>query len=244
MSSVPYRLSFFFLLILFMGVAAGCSSSAPPQVLAPEYERGTSRGVTIALLPLSSELLPAAADTTEPDGEALQTAYFTDRGHQLFYRLFGLELQEVAAASVIETGSDFRPINTTFRRHTLPVPAGDSLHLPVPDGPVQLTNSAADFVLLIDKLTFTPRSETIRAGDYGAPVQQENFYITATCQYMLWDNERARVAAYGTFERENRLVDPNSRAPYEQLFAQLAVHIIETSPIALNARAQPTAVAP
>ncbi len=242
MSFYSYRVSLFPLFVLLASIAVGCSS-APLRVLAPEYERGTSRGVSIAVLPLSSDLLPTP-DTVEVDGEALQTAYFTDKGHELFYRIFGLTLQEVARAEIIELGADFRPSDATVRRQRFPVAEGDSLHLPVPDGRVQLTNASADFLLLIDQLTFTPRSETIRSGNYGSPMVQDNVYITATCQYTLWDNRAARIAAYGTFERENRMTDPNSRAPYEQLFTQLAVHIIEASPIALNARAQPTAVAP
>jgi hypothetical protein len=211
-------------------------------VLAPEYERGTARGASIALLPLSSELVAADPDSTEE--EDLQAVYFTQEGHKLYYRLFGLELQEVASAEVIDLSSDFRPANTTFQMQTLPVPSGDSLRLPVPDGFVQVPGNSPDFVLLIDKLTFTPRSETVRSGSYGSPVRQDNFYIIAACQYMLWDNDEARVAAYGTFQSESRMVDPHSRTPYENLFEKLAVHVIKASPIALDARFDVNATAP
>mgnify|MGYP006285785417 CR=1 FL=1 len=244
MSFYQYRVSLLPLFVLLAGIVVGCSSTARPQVLAPEYERGASRGASIALLPLSSELVAAEPDTAQAENQDLQAAYFTQEGHKLYYRLFGLELQEVAAAEVIDLSADFRPPSATFQMRTLPVPSGDSLRLPVPDGPVQVGGDPADFLLLIDKLAFTPRSETVRSGNYGSPVRQDNFYITATCQYMLWDNDAARVAAYGTFESETRMVDPHSRTPYEKLFEQLAVHVINASPVPLDARFESTATAP
>ena len=224
--------------VLFV-VALGCSSSRP-QVRAPEYERGATRGASIAILPLSSELVSSDAGA-ELDAQA---AYFTGEGRKLFYRLFALELREAAAAEVVDLGSDFRPESVTFRRQALPVAEGDSLRIPIPTGPVALGDRDADFLLLIDNLTFTPRTETQRAGDYGAPGTREASFIIASCQYLLWDNREHRVAAYGTFGGENRFVDPQSRTPYEQLFAKLAVYVIDASPIALDPRLQATAVAP
>ena len=239
------RFSLLLVLGALVGLAAGCSSSRP-QVLAPEYERGAFSGVSIALLPLSSELMPAAEPTAVEDQstEDAQAAYFTSEGHKLFYRLFGLELQEVAAAEVFDLGSSFRPDDARFRTKALPLPSGDSLRIPLPGARVQFPNRQADFMLLIDELTFTPRSETTRSGQFGSTDRQESLYITATCQYVLWDNREDRAAAYGRFEGESRMLNPNSRAPYEDLFEKLAVHVIETSPIALTPRFQPTATAP
>lgn len=90
----------------------------------------------------------------------------------------------------------------------------------------------------------TPRSETARSGQFGSTERRNELYITATCQYVLWDNHENRPAAYGRFKNESRMLDPNSRAPYEDLFEKLAVHIIETSPVTLAPRFQSSATAP
>lgn len=234
-----HRLLSPFLLVLLAGIVTACGTTQP-QVLAPEYERGAYRGVSVALLPLASELVPTPSAPAQEE-QSLQATYFTREGHKLFYRLFVLDLQEVAAAEVFDLGPSFRPDGMTLRPEALPLPSGDSLQAHVPDAPVDLAERPADFLLLIDKLRFTPRSETVRSGAYGSANQQDNLYIVGTCQYVLWDNREGRVAAYGTFENESRTVDPSSRAPYEALFEKLALHIIGNSPIALTPRFQSSA---
>ena len=233
-----------FALSLLLVLTAGCSGSAP-RVLAPEYERGAFTGVSVALLPLSSDLMPAedsaraAAEEEDP-----QAAYFTSEGRQLFYRLFALELREVASAEVLDLGPTFRPDGAPFQTSGLALPSGDSLRIPLPERPVDLPNRQADFMLLIDQLTFTPRSETARSGQFGSTERRESLYIEARCQYVLWDNRENRAAAYGTYKGESRMLNPNSRAPYEDLFEQLAVHVIERSPIALTRPLQSVAATP
>lgn len=231
MLTLPSRLSQCLLIGALIGLAVGCSSTRS-QFLAPEYEQGTIRGSSIALLPLSSEL--GLVDTTAENGQDLQAAYFTDEGQKLFYRLFDLELEKVASARVASLGSSFRLEDTPLQMQMLALSSKDSLRIPLPSEQVQTPDEQADFLLLIDELTFKPRSETVRAGHLGSTKRRNDLYITATCQYVLWDNKRARAAAYGRFEGSSRMSNPNSRAPYETLFTRLAIHIIEESPIALS----------
>ncbi len=127
---------------------------------------------------------------------------------------------------------------------TLRVPSGDSLRTLLPQGPVELPGRSADFLLLVDRLTFTPRTETTQAGMMGSTKMRNSFFLGARCQYVLYDNRAGRVAAYGTFERETRTIAPTSRTPFQLLFEELAVHIVERSPIALSQRFQPSVSAP
>lgn len=238
----------------------------------PEYERGALRGTSIALLPLASTLpaastLPVAPAPGAPSGADQppapppadrnptvdrdptadldpQAAYFTDEGRTLFQRLFGLSLQEVAAAEVLDLTATAEPAEIAVGPRTLPVPSGDSLRVLLPQGPVELPGRSADFLLLVDRLTFTPRTETTQAGMMGSTKMRNRFFLGARCQYVLYDNRAGRVAAYGRFERETRTLDPTSRTPFQVLFEELAVHIVERSPIALSQRFQPSASAP
>jgi hypothetical protein len=226
----------------------------------PEYEQGALRGTSIALLPLASTLpsppelsAPStglstglstgpSTGTASPDDLDPQAAYFTEEGRTLFQRLFGLSLQEVAAAEVLDLAATFEPAGTPFAPHTLPVPSGDSLRVVLPGGPVELPGErSADFLLLVDRLTFAPRTETTQAGMMGSTKMRNSFFLGARCQYVLYDNRAGRVAAYGTFESETRTLDPTSRTPFQVLFEELAVHIVERSPIALSRRFQPSA---
>lgn len=203
----------------------------------PEYEQGALRGSSIALLPLASELVPSSPDATaELDAQA---AYFTREGQRLFYRLFVLSLQEAAAAQVFDLGPGVPPDDAAFQMRALSLPPDDSLHIPLPDGPVQFADRSADFLLVIDRLTFTPRTETTQAGMMGSTKVKNDFFLSATCQYALYDNRTGRVAAYGRFEHETRTLDPTSRTPYQALFEALAVHIVARSPIALTQRFRP-----
>lgn len=226
------------MLMLFGAVTGGCSTSRS-HVIASEYERAALRGTSIALLPLSSELTP-----DREAEEDQQTAYFTGEGHKLFYRLFGLELQEVASAEIVDLGSNYRPAERPFEPRGLRMPSGDSLYIPMPDGAVAGPNRTADFALLIDELTFAPRSESTRSGQFGSTERTSNLYVTATCEYMLWDNRREQVAAYGTFESESRMLNPNSRTAYETLFEELALTIVRNSPVSLSSQFQNRVTAP
>jgi len=208
----------------------------------PEYERGARSGTSVALLPLSSELSSpsseAQSQSSPQENLDTQTAYFTDEGRMLFQRLFGLNLQEVVAGKVLDMAASFDSAEATFKPHMLPMSTGDSLHVLLPAEPIQLQDQTADFLLLIDRLIFTPRTKTSEAGMMGSTKMETSFFLGVRCQYVLYDNREGRVAAYGTFEQETRTLNPTSPKPYQALFGELATHIVTHSPMALSGRVQ------
>lgn len=214
-------------LLLFQG----CGSSQS-RYLAPQYEQGGSPGASVAILPLSSDLLPDSAGNSGTTMGA-QNTHFNREGRELFYRLFDLELQDVVAGPVTSFDSDFEP-GSVFRRQMLPMGSSDSLSIPVPKGSISLSGSVADFVLLIDDLRFRSVSKQVREGAMGSANRRTETHLIATCQYLLWDNERARPAAYGRFKGTTRVQSPTSRSHYVNLYERLANDVIVRSPIPIS----------
>lgn len=208
----------------------------------PEYERGERRGVSVALLPLSSELNSLSSGTqphpSPPEELDTQTAYFTDKGRLLFSRLFGLSLQQVMAGKVLDLSTSFDPSAATFKRQKLPTSSKDSLDVLVPDKPIQLQDESAEFLLLVDQIVFTPRAQTTKAGMLGSTKEDDSLFLGVRCKYVLYDNRKGQVAAYGTFEQEKRTLAPTSPKPYQALLGELATHIVTYSPMALSGGTQ------
>lgn len=221
--------------ILLVGLSVcflmGCGSSHS-RFLSPEYERGSLRGASVALLPLSSDL-GFAGSTAAKAEMSPETASFTAEGRDLFYRLFALNLQDVAYAGVSDLGSDFQFEDASLQLKSLPLSPEDSLQLPIPTEHVQLSNRQAKFLLLIDGLTFTPRDQRVQSSTYGSTKGRNVLHLKASCKYVLWDNAEDRVVAYGRFNGRTKTGNPRSRTPYRTLFEELARHVIEKSPIAL-----------
>lgn len=208
----------------------GCGSSQS-RYLAPEYEEASFPGGRLVILPLSSELLP---DSGEHPGATVgtQDTHFNREGRELFYELFGRQLQNVAAAQVASLGPDFE-VGTAFRRQRLPMGSSDTLAIPVPEASVSNARSS-DFVLLVDELRFRSVSKQVREGAMGSAKRRTEIHLIATCQYLLWDNERARPAAYGRFKDDTRVRSPTSQTHYSNLYESLADHVIERSPIPIS----------
>lgn len=216
------------LVLLGLVLLQGCGSSSS-RYLSPEYERGSSQGATITILPLSSDVLPDSVAEMEIEA-GTQNTHFNREGRNLYYELFDLELQDVAAAQVRGLERGFKP-TTMLSRRRLPIGSSDTLSIPVPEGAVAVSGETADFVLLVDNLRFRSLSKQVREGAMGSAKRTTEIHLIATCRYLLWDNRRARPAAYGRYKGNTRVRSPTSERHYVNLYEDLADHVIERSPI-------------
>ncbi|MFQ5571374.1 MAG: hypothetical protein ACE5G0_16985 [Rhodothermales bacterium] len=212
--------------IMLAGFAGGGCSSSRQQVVQPDYQEKLRGRTTLGVLPLGSDLMPPRAE--------VQRTPLTRRGHALFYRLFGLTLSDLANVTVLEEGRTFQPEDSTFAYRSLRLSEEDSLTVPVPlTGPVRMDERYPAFLLLIDDLTFAYGTEEGRQA-LGTLVT-EQLIMTATCEYVLWDNMAQQLVGYGRL----RVTAPteagaNVRAPITLLFQRMSASIIRNSPFVLS----------
>lgn len=199
---------------------AGCAGSGQ-QVIQPEYQQKISSRPTVGLLPLGADLLPPEILPQIPP--------MTRRGRDLYYRLFGLTLSDLAQVAVLESGKDFRP-EVAFVPGTLPLDEEDQLEVPLPDGgPVFIDGRAPAFLLLLDDLTFQFGTEEGR--EALGTLSTERLVVSARCEYVLWDNREGRLVGYGRlFETAPMEAGAAVRAPLTLLLRRIAISIIRKSP--------------
>lgn len=203
---------------------AGCGASNR-QIIQPEYQEKLQERTTLGVLPLGVDLMAEAASTTPTP--------LNRRGRDLFYRLFGLILNDLSNLTVLEAGPAYEPDGVTFVYRRLTLSESDTVEVPVPaTGPVRVEARNPAFLLLIDDLTFAFGTQEGREA-LGTLVT-EQLVMRATCEYVLWDNRAQRLVGYGRVEETAPMeAGANVRAPISLLFHRLGVAILRKSPFVL-----------
>jgi hypothetical protein len=203
---------------------AGCGASSR-QILQPEYQKKLQERTTLGVLPLGVDLMAGAASTTPTPLDR--------RGRDLFYRLFGLTLNDLSKLTVLEAGPSYEPDGVTFVYRRLTLAKSDTVEVPVPaTGPVPVEGRNPAFLLFIDDLTFAFGTQEGREA-LGTLVT-EQLVMRVTCEYVLWDNRAQRLVGYGRLEETAPMeAGANVRAPISVLLHRLGAAIIRKSPFVL-----------
>ena len=211
------------LLFTFSLLLTGCGSAR--QVVEPAYREKLSSRTTLGVLPLGVDLMG--------DSTGAMPTPLNRRGRNLFYRLFGLELSDLASVTVLEAGSDYNPDGAAFAYRRLALSKSDSVEVPVPvAGPVPVDGRNPAFLLLIDDLSIV--FGTNEGREALGTLVSEQLVLTARCEYVLWDNQAQRLVGYGRL-RETAPTEPgaNVHGPIALLFRRLGLAIMRKSPFAI-----------
>ena len=174
----------------------------------------------MGLLPLGSDLIPPEA--------IVQVPPMTRRGHDLYYRFFGLTLSEMAQVSVIESGEKELP-GLSFAMTTLALD-DDSLAVPLPTGgAVMIDGRAPAFLLLLDDLHF--QFGLSEGREALGTLTTERLIVSGRCEYVLWDNRAGRLVGYGRVT-ETAPMEPGAAisGPLTLLLRRMAASIVRKSP--------------
>ena len=203
---------------------AGCASSRR-QVVQPEYQKKRHERTTLGVLLLGVDLMAQEASTPPTP--------LTRQGRDLFYRLFGLTLSDLSNVTVLEGGRAYTPDSGAFAYRRLALSKTDTVEVPVPvAGPVAVDGRNPAFLLLIGDLRFAYGTEEGREA-LGTLVT-ERLVMTATCEYVLWDNRAQRLVGYGRLEETAPTeAGANVRVPLSVLLQRLGTAIIRKSPFVL-----------
>lgn len=218
------------LVTAFMLIVGGCGFSQNLQILKPEYVNNRRFNATVLVMPLTSELLPSEKSSTST-GVETPPAKFYDRQELLyFYNYMGLSLAEITTAKVL--GIDRINLNKdiSFIRQNM---NGDSLnplymHVPASD-PLRYMEKQPDFILFFEDIYFKKDFIDERTGIGRG--SSSNYTMQAGLIYLIWDNEKGAVAAFGKLERTMNLLDYPKKSNYISLFEEFAGLIVDKSPL-------------
>ncbi len=218
------RVSVYGVLVALVVLGGACAAGGK-QVVRPAYREKVPGRVTLGLLPLGTDLLPSPTPVQVPP--------MTRRGLDLYYRLFGLLLSDMALLTVLEAGPSFDAGEATFERRRLALAPGDSVEVPVPVGAVRVEGRFPSFLLVLDDLSVTYGTEEGREALGALPTSR--LVLSARCTYMIWDNQASRLVGFGRL-METAPTEPgaNVRAPITVLLRRLAAAIIKKSPFLFN----------
>lgn len=214
---------FFYIILFVLNLYVGCTSNSNIQWVDAKYVHKDVNNVTLLVMPLSSSSLKHRGD------EISQFAQM-----QLIYAYFNSymlqALSEKTHSWIYAVDQCFKCNNLEFAIMHLQWKDNKFFEMLVPmSGELMYENVSPKYVLIFEDLTVERGFLPGAVQSYGS---RDSYKFKVGVEYLLWDNQNQKLAAYGKLSEERSLQnDSISNTTYKEIFEYFAELIIQKSPI-------------
>jgi len=225
--------SFFIILIFLINSLLSCVASSNYQFIDPEYKNLNYFSATIMVMSVNTDLISKEAQVKLLHGAAAKVDMFNQQEREYFYNYMGPALAEKSTAKIYGIDPFFKPTNIEFSYQQLSFENGTQTKMFAPiSGKVKYYDTTPDYVLFFEDLMFI-KDFREESGGLGRGTVQK-YSMKAALNYLLWDNNKQKIVAYGKLENDLIFLDFPTRDNYVQLFEKWALLIVQKSPLVIK----------
>jgi len=233
-NSKSYGFNFFKLILIIIVISfLFCVSSSNYQFIEPEYNNLNYFSASLIVMALNTDIISKDVQEKLLQGDAAKLDMFNQQEREYFNNYMGPVLAEKTTAKIYGIDPFFKPTSVEFSYQQLLFENGTYIKMFVPlSGKVKYYDTIPDYVLLFDDLLFLKDFREERGGIGRGTVQK--YSMKAGVKYLLWDNNKQKIVAYGKLGNDLNFLDFPTRENYVQLFEKWALLIVQKSPLVLK----------
>jgi hypothetical protein len=230
-NSQSYGFNFFkLILIIILNSFLYCVSSSNYQFIYPEYEKLNFFSASLMVMALNTDIISKDVQEKLLQGDATKVDMFNQQEREYFNNYMGPALAEKTTAKIYGIDPLFKPTDIEFIFQRLQFENELDIKMFVPlSGKIKYYNVTPHYVLFFEDLKFEKDFREESGGLGRGTVQR--YTMQAGVKYLLWDNNKQRIAAYGKLENDLNFLDFPTRENYVQLFEKWALLIVQKSPL-------------
>ena len=206
----------------------GCQISSNFQFIAPQYNGKREIGRTLLIIPLLNDFVEKPSTSSNKEE---QSSILSEQDLLYFYNYISPALSEQSVSEVWGVDTQFKPKNLRLKPKTLKTDDEKGLEMFVPDSSViDYKGKVPDYVLLFQDLFF--KKALYEECNGLGKSSDKKYTMEAGLKYMIWDNKKCQIVAFGKlFQRVNLFTYPSKQA-YIFIIDQFAATILKHSPLA------------
>lgn len=207
-----------------------CISASNHQFLDPDYEGLNYFSASLMVMALNTHIISEDVQEKLMPDDAIKVDMFNQQEREYFYNYMGPALAERTTAKIYGIDPFFMPTNIEFSYQQLLFEKGTPIKMFVPlSGKIKYYDSTPDYVLFFEDLMFMKDFREESGGIGRGTVQK--YSLKAGVKYLLWDNNKQKIVAYGKLGNDLSFLDFPTRENYVQLFEKWALLIVQKSPL-------------
>lgn len=225
--------SFHLILIFLINSILSCVASSNYQFIDPEYENSNYFSASLMVMALNTDIISKDVQEKLLPGDETKVDKFNQQEREYFHNYMGPALAEKSTAKIYGIDPFFKPTNIEFSYQQLSFENGTQIKMFAPiSGKVKYYDTTPDYVLFFEDLTFI-KDFREESGGLGRGTVQK-YSLKAALNYLLWDNNKQKIVAYGKLENDLIFLDFPTRDNYVQLFEKWALLIVQKSPLVIK----------
>ena len=232
--SKNYGSNFFKLnLIIITILSLNCVSSSNIQFIDSEYENLNYFSASLMVMALNTDIISKDVQEKLSQGDATKVDMFNQQEREYFNSYMGPALAEKSTAKIYGIDPFFKPKNVEFSYQQLSFENGTQTKMFVPlSGKVKYYDVTPDYVIFFEDLIFIKDFREESGGVGRGTVQK--YSLQAGIKYLLWDNNKQKIVAYGKLGNDLNFLDFPTRENFVQIFEKWALLIVQKSPLVLT----------
>jgi len=230
-NSKDYGFNFFkLILIIIVPSLLYCVSFSNYQFINHEYENLNHFSALLMVMALNTDIISKDVQEKLLQGKEVKQDMFNQQERDYFNNYMGPALAEKTTAKIYGIDPLFKPTDMEFIFQRLQFENELDIKMFVPvSGKIKYYNVTPHYVLFFEDLKFE-KDFREESGSLGRGTVQR-YTMKAGVKYLLWDNNKQRIAAYGKLANDLNFLDLPLRENYIQLFEKWALLIIQKSPL-------------
>jgi len=200
-------------MLFFLLLLPACFISNNWQVVLPDYENRREFGVRVLAMPLNRDLVNQKERQSRSAYENQIPRPLSSREVSFFYNYMAPALSEMAVAEVIGIDPLFKPDDISFTWQKLQNDHQESTQMYVPSlSTLKYRGKTPAYLIFFQDLYFIKLLSEERNGL--GKGSSKKYTLEAGLKYLIWDNRKQKIAAYGELEKQLNLFEYPSKDIY------------------------------
>ena len=219
-----------FLIIFSFFLFFNCSPSGQLHYIAPEYKNLQQSTALVMVMPFITKMIDPMQREILIDKKNEQKKPLTDREIELFENYISPLLAENTYAKIVQPDNSFKASDLKLTYQVIQNESEQKVSLFIPTSKqVVYKGETPDYLLLFEDLYFL-KDATEKGLSLGRGTST-SYSMNGGIEYLLWDNKKGKVAAYGKLYKKLKLLSVPSKEDYMVLLENFASSIIANSPL-------------
>jgi len=225
------KISLFALLVLIVFVNNSCSVSDRFTYVAPEYKNLNQSGVQILIMPFISSLLENDQLAEFINRKNASKQMLTSKEIELIDNYIPVLLSENTFAKIVKANKESikSPLKFEYKSPGNEFDSTQLVYIPDVRG-FSYEENIPNYLFFVEDAYFN------KSGDEKGVTMgrgSESFFVmVAGIEYLLWDNLKGRVAAFGKLQAKQKLLSLPNKESYLAILETFVVDLLSQSPLA------------
>ncbi len=203
------------ILIVLFFPSLHCVSTANYQFLDPEYQNLNYFSASLMVMTLNTDWIDREVQQKLLPANVVKHDMFNQQERDYFNNYMGPALAEKTTAKIYGIDPLFKPTGIEFSYRQLQIEGEFRIEMFIPvSGKVKYYDTVPDYVLFFEDLMFE-KDFREESGGLGRGTVQK-YSMKAAVNYLIWDNNKQKIVAYGRLHNDLNFLDLPTRDNYVQ----------------------------